>query len=156
MAALLCGILFVLNLCYVKCDRVMLAHMTFCHAAPILTLPMVCVCVSACVSALLLYVGVWRAPSVADPSESNNLGDAQPHELSAMLARLAHYQTLNQPCCSCTLKPDEREMALPPKEGVWFTFHNQSDPAPEEAPLCAQLREPPPTDLPLTIFRPLR
>ena len=79
------------------------------------------------------------------PRKSNNLGDARPADLQAMLTKLAHYQTLNTPCCSCTLTPDQQEMSLPPKEGVWSTFHDMSDPDPKEWPLCGLLREPAPT-----------
>ena len=78
---------------------------------------------------------------VEDPSESNNLGGARPADLQAMLSRLAHYQALNTPCCSCTLTPDTNEMSLPPKDGVWFTFHDMSDP---DSAACDLLREPPP------------
>lgn len=78
-----------------------------------------------------------------DPSESDNLATKHPDVLQRLLARLAHYQTSNVPCCSCTIKPDTREMNRPPKDGVWYTFHDQSDLTPEEAPLCDLLRQPP-------------
>ena len=35
------------------------------------------------------------------------------------------------------------EMALPPKDGVWYTFHDESDPTEDASPLCDLLREPP-------------
>lgn len=44
---------------------------------------------------------------------------------------------------SCILKPDMTEMALPPKDGVWYTFHDESDPTEDASPLCDLLREPP-------------
>ena len=77
---------------------------------------------------------------IEDPTESNNLADAKPDLLSKLLAALARYQAGNVPCCSCALKPDVTEMALPPKDGVWFTYHDESDP---DEPLCDLLREPP-------------
>ena len=77
---------------------------------------------------------------IEDPTESNNLADAKPDLLSKLLATLARYQAGNVPCCSCALKPDVTEMALPPKDGVWFTYHDESDP---DEPLCDLLREPP-------------
>lgn len=78
----------------------------------------------------------------ADPSESNNIASEEPALLQTMLGRLAHYQQGNVPCCSCTLKPDTIEMGLPPRDGVWFIFHNESDPSDVEAPLCDLLRQP--------------
>ena len=80
---------------------------------------------------------------IADPTESNNLAESKPELLATLLAALARYQEGNVPCCSCTLTPDQEEMALPPKGGVWYTFHDESDPTAEASPLCDLLREPP-------------
>lgn len=77
-----------------------------------------------------------------DPTESNNLATANPVLLASMLGALATYQRTNVPCCSCSLLPDAAEMALPPKNGVWYTFHDESDPTAEANPLCDLLREP--------------
>jgi len=107
-----------------------------------------------------------------DRGETNNLAASQPDLLTAMLASLvatfrlfplpcfAHFRSLvliyahtldaqakyeaeNSPCCSCTLQPDMAEMALPPKDGVWYSFHDESDPTEDASPLCDLLREPP-------------
>ena len=85
----------------------------------------------------------WLFDLDADPTEANNLAATEPAVLTMMLGKLAGYQRGNAPCCSCTLTPDMAEMSLPPKDGVWFTFHDEADPSADDAPLCDLLREPP-------------
>ena len=87
--------------------------------------------------------GCWLFNLAQDPSESNNLALTEPAKLAEMLEKLSQYNQNNVGCCSCQLRPDESEMSVPPKDGVWFTYHDQSDPSKEEAPLCDLLREPP-------------
>ena len=74
-----------------------------------------------------------------DPSESNNLASHRSDLLASLLSALAKYQKGNVPCCSCSLLPDAAEMSLPPKDGTWYTFHNETDPT---NPMCDLLREP--------------
>ena len=88
--------------------------------------------------------GCWLFNIASDPSESNNLALSEPAKMSEMLETLSHYNRGNVGCCSCQLVFNQEEMSLPPKDGVWFTFHDQSDPTKEEAPLCDLLRKPPP------------
>eukprot|EP01043_Picozoa_sp_COSAG02_P017874 COSAG02_NODE_820_length_16798_cov_10.212887_7_plen_350_part_00 len=77
-----------------------------------------------------------------DPTESNNLASTRSDLLVALMGALGKYQKGNVPCCSCSLLPDAAEMSLPPKDGTWYTFHDESDPTVEANPLCDLLREP--------------
>ena len=87
--------------------------------------------------------GCWLFDLEADPSESNNLATTQPDKLKEMLATLTVHNKGNVGCCSCQLQADQAEMGLPPKDGVWSTFHDMSDPTVSQAPLCDLLRKPP-------------
>ena len=91
----------------------------------------------------------WLFDLRNDPSESDNLAASQPAKLKMMLDKLEEYNSGNVGCCSCQAKFDAAEMALPPKDGVWSTYHDMSDPTEQEAPLCDLLRKPPPPKIPV-------
>jgi hypothetical protein len=82
-----------------------------------------------------------------DPSESKDLSQDPAHQstLQSISKRLAEHAATNVPCCICTGRPDQAEMSIPPKDGYWFTFRDQSD---NMDPACALMRQPPPAPAP--------
>ena len=69
----------------------------------------------------------------ADPSEQHDLALSDPALLNLLLKRLAHYNATNVPCCICTGSSRTSEMDVPPRDGYWFSFHDQS---PNPDPNC--------------------
>lgn len=69
----------------------------------------------------------------ADPSERFDLAPAMPEVVKQLRARLDFYNASNVPCCICTGSGRTGEMDLPPKDGYWSSFHDQT---PNPDPNC--------------------
>jgi len=75
----------------------------------------------------------------ADPSETKDLAQSNPDVVAQLLLRLQSHNATNVPCCICTGSGQTEEMKLPPVDGYWTSFRNQSD---NPDPNCALMNEP--------------
>ena len=68
-----------------------------------------------------------------DPSEQHDIASSEPALLNALLTRLAEYNETNVPCCICTGSSRTSEMDVPPRDGYWYSFIDQT---PNHDPNC--------------------
>ena len=76
----------------------------------------------------------------ARAAERHDLAASRPAVVAALLARLAEHNASAVPCCICTGSGRTAEMDVPPLEGYWYAFHDQTH---NPDPNCALQAEPP-------------